>query len=69
MKKVKTTDVRKALFDVMTNVTSGKLDVKQANSAVKAASGINQSIRFDLEKERLALKTKKASARLSSIEI
>jgi len=68
-KKINTSDVRKALFDTMTGVLMGKIDVKKAHVAVKAASGINQSIRFDLEKERLALKAKKASVKITGIEI
>ena len=67
--KNKTTDVRNALFEVMTGVLDGTIEVKKANSAVKAASGINQSIRFDLEKERLSLKAKRASTKLKTVEI
>ena len=74
MKTSKTTssDIRQALFGVMNGVLDGTVDVKKANTAVKAASGINQSVRFDIEKERLALKAKRSyskNAKVKPIEL
>jgi len=73
MKKVNTTKtLRGVLFEIMQGVLNGTVEVKKANTAVKAASGINQSIRFDLEKERLAIKAKRATtknARVKAIEL
>ena len=63
MKTSKTTssDIRQTLYEVMTGVLNGTVDTKKANSAVKAASGINQSIRFDLEAKRIAIKASRAT--------
>jgi len=73
MKKVNTTKtLRCVLFETMQGVLDGTVEIKKANTAVKAASGINQSIRFDLEKERLAIKAKRATtknARVKAIEL
>ena len=73
MKKVNTTKtLRGVLFETMQGVLDGTVEVKRANTAVKAASGINQSIRFDIEKERLAIKAKRSmskNARVKPIEL
>jgi len=69
MKKVKTTDVRNALYNVMTGVLDGTVEIKKAQQATKAASQITCSVRADLEKERLALKAKRASTKLRQVEI
>ena len=70
MKTSKTTssDIRQALFGVMEGVLNGSIEIKKANSAVKAASSINQSVRFDIEKERLSLKAKRSYTKIAKVK-
>jgi len=68
-KKATSSNLRAIMFDTLTKVTSGLIDVKHSNAASKAASTINQSLRFDIEKERLDLKKLKSTPKTKSIEL
>ncbi len=57
--KTTSSDVRNALYEIMTSDLTNKEDLRAAQQKIKAASGINQSTRFDLEAKRIALKAKR----------